>query len=212
MMKRLYIFFLLMGLCAGVQAQKMRDSFAQMPDSLLELLTRNNRLDCIDFIENNMPARVRNAFDNYVELKELTPNYLRMELSSADYLELALLEGSDSVRYICWVRTYKGPSEESKVKMYTSDWKEIRDRKILPTLDCSGFWTKPDTVSAEQFDEFKRWVGLPLIKVSLDASKGTLTYALQVDEMDETDRKKLEPFLRAQVYRWNRTTCGWDLE
>ena len=212
MMKRLYILFLFMALCAGMQAQKMRDCFAQMPDSLLELLTRNNRLDCIDFIENNMSARVKNAFDNYVELKELTPNYLRMELSSADYLELALLDSADSLQYICWVRTYKGPSEESIVRMYTSDWKEVCDRKVLPTIDCTGFWAKSDTISAEQIDEFKRWVGLPLIKVSLDASKGTLTYALQVDEMDESDRKKMKPFLRAQVYRWNSSTCRWDLE
>lgn len=212
MMKRLNILFLLMALCAGMQAQKMRDCFAQMPDSLLELLTRNNRLDCIDFIENNMPARVKNAFDNYVELKELTSNYLRMELSSADYLELALLGSTDSLQYICWVRTYKGPSEESIVRMYTSDWKEVSNREMLPTLERSGFWTKPDTVSAEQLDEFKHWVGLPLIKVSLDASKGTLTYALQVDEMDEADRKKVEPLLRAQVYRWNSSACRWELE
>ena len=40
-------FFLAIGLLtwqAGA-AQKMRDVFAAMPDSLLEIMTRNNRLD-----------------------------------------------------------------------------------------------------------------------------------------------------------------------
>ena len=44
---------------AGAQL-KMREVFAQLPDSVLPLMTRNNRLDCIDFIENGMEARVKN--------------------------------------------------------------------------------------------------------------------------------------------------------
>ena len=47
----------------------MRDVFAQMPDSVLPAVTRNNRLDCIDFIDNNLEAKVRNAFDDYVTLE-----------------------------------------------------------------------------------------------------------------------------------------------
>ena len=51
-----------MGLMAvqSLAAQKMRDVFATMPDSVLGLMTKNNRLDCIDFIENDMEAKVRN--------------------------------------------------------------------------------------------------------------------------------------------------------
>ena len=33
----------------ALQAQKMRDVFAAMPDSVLGIMTKNNRLDCIDF-------------------------------------------------------------------------------------------------------------------------------------------------------------------
>ena len=39
---------------------RMRQVFAEMPDSILGILTKYNRLDCIDFIENNLPAKVEN--------------------------------------------------------------------------------------------------------------------------------------------------------
>ena len=53
----------------ALQAQKMRDVFAAMPDSVLGIMTKNNRLDCIDFIENDMEAKVRNRFDGFSVLK-----------------------------------------------------------------------------------------------------------------------------------------------
>ena len=42
--------FLLMAVwwAQAVPAQKMRDVFAALPDSLLGIMTKNNRLDCID--------------------------------------------------------------------------------------------------------------------------------------------------------------------
>ena len=35
---------------AWAQEVKMRDIFAQAPDSIFPLMTKNNKLDCIDFL------------------------------------------------------------------------------------------------------------------------------------------------------------------
>ena len=51
-MKRLLFFILHSSFfisCAMAQPM-MRDVFAAMPDSVLPLVTKNNRLDCIDFM------------------------------------------------------------------------------------------------------------------------------------------------------------------
>ncbi len=69
----------------------MRDVFASMPDSIAPMVTRNNRLDCIDYIENNMEARVRNILDEYVTLEALTADYARFRTSPSAFLELKLL-------------------------------------------------------------------------------------------------------------------------
>ena len=72
-MKKIFLssllFLVVLSSCAQV---RMRDVFAQLPDSVLPLLTKNNRLDCIDFIENNMEARVKNRFNDHVVLEALT--------------------------------------------------------------------------------------------------------------------------------------------
>ena len=105
MKKSLFFLIFLLSL-QGVSAQRMRDVFASMPDSVLEVMTKNNRLDCIDFIENNMEARVRNRFDGFSELKTLTKDYLNLNLTSSCLVEMKLLPVADSISYICVVKTY----------------------------------------------------------------------------------------------------------
>ena len=68
----------------------MRDVFAAMPDSVLGIMTKNNRLDCIDFIENTMAAKVHNRFDGDTELKALTVDYLELQLTKNCRVEMKL--------------------------------------------------------------------------------------------------------------------------
>ncbi|MBR6998224.1 MAG: DUF3256 family protein, partial [Prevotella sp.] len=41
----------------------MADLFKAMPDSLMPYLTKNNRLDMIDFMEANMKAEITNQLE-----------------------------------------------------------------------------------------------------------------------------------------------------
>ena len=68
-MKRILLFSIFVFAVSAVcPAQKMSEVFASAPYDVLPLMTRNNRLDCIDFIENNMEARVKDKFDNDPDL------------------------------------------------------------------------------------------------------------------------------------------------
>ena len=118
MKKRIYLTSLLMltGVNLLAQEVKMRDLFAAMPDSLLPLVTRNNRLDCIDFIENHLEARVKNKLDQYVELKKLTEDYLLFQTSQKGYLEMKYVPNTDSTGVLYLVRTCLGPIADSSVK------------------------------------------------------------------------------------------------
>ena len=82
-MGRFFLFMMVLWVGHTAMAQKMRDVFASMPDSILEVMTKNNRLDCIDFIEHGMEARVRNRFDGFTQLKAMTLDYL--DLRSAGW-------------------------------------------------------------------------------------------------------------------------------
>ena len=69
----------------------MRDIYASAPDTIFPLLTKNNRLDQIDFRENNMKAEVKNRFDDRSELLVLTDRYLKLQLSERCLVEMKLL-------------------------------------------------------------------------------------------------------------------------
>ena len=86
MKKYIVSFFLCMLSCAVSAQLYMRDVFAQLPDSVLPLMTKNNRLDCIDFIENGMEARVKNLFDDQVVLDSLTEDFLSIRTNDGSYV------------------------------------------------------------------------------------------------------------------------------
>ena len=121
-MGRFFLFMMVLWVGHTAMAQKMRDVFAAMPDSILEVMTKNNRLDCIDFIEHGMEARVRNRFDGFTQLKAMTLDYLDLQLTAQCRVEMKLLPAKDSLNYVCMVRTYAGPVRESVVTLYTPEW------------------------------------------------------------------------------------------
>lgn len=129
----------------------MRDVFAAMPDSVLPMVSKNNRLDCIDFIENQMEAKVRNALDEYVTLEALTSDYARFRTSNASLMEMKLLKQADSTLVLAVVRTVQmGESgtpqrmEDSNLTLFTTDWVRMSAptvvaRKTVESLGLESF-------------------------------------------------------------------------
>ncbi len=208
-------FFLLIGLMswqagaartspapAGL-AQPMRDVFASMPDSILEIMTKNNRLDCIDFIEHNMEAKVRNRFDGYTVLKQLTLDYLDLQLTKNCRVEMKLLPVKDSVDYICVVRTYAGPVQESTVRLYTPQWEELPATAWMEWPDYEAFWTTNDTINAEEVERLQRLQDMRFVKAGLQPDDMRLTLSLQPGEVEKETAGRMEAVIRPLVYEWD---------
>ena len=173
----------------AVQAQPiaMRDVFAAMPDSILPMVTKNNRLDCIDFIENHMEARVRNKADEYVTLEALTADYARFRTSALAVLEMKLLPVSDSTAVLCLVTTIQtgeeGTSrrlEDSQIRFLASDWSPL-----------------PTPVP------FERPADSPFLQMALSADDVTLTLTPQTALMTIEEREEMKEAPKAVVMRWN---------
>ena len=196
---------LLMGLMAvqSLAAQKMRDVFATMPDSVLGLMTKNNRLDCIDFIENDMEAKVRNRFDGFTVLKALTVDYLDLQLTKNCRVEMKLLPAGDSLNYICLSRTYSGPVPESVVELYTADWREMPGAEWIPRPAYADFWTEHDSVDAEEAERLQRLQDMRFVQASLQPDDMRLTYTLQPGEVEKEEAGRMEELLRPVVYEWD---------
>lgn len=175
-------------LTCQASGKRMREVFAEAPDSIFPFLTRNNRLDCIDFIENNMPARVKNRFDSYSEVKALTDDYMLIRLSSRSQVEMKLVPRTvqgDTI--LCLVHTVEAGAADSKVRFYTPEWKDLTIEWTRPSVDAFV-----EDGMKEEARAFLR--ALPLMTASLSTDDTTLTWHLQT--------KVLEPSLREEAAKY----------
>ena len=184
-MKKLLLLFLLSVVCCQwsvVKAQtRIRDIYASTPDSIFPLLTKNNRLDQIDFRENNMQAVVKNKFDDHSELLVLNDKYLKLKLSEHCVVEMRLL--SDST--FCMVQTYNAPASDSRIRFFDANWNELSQTIERPSVD--EFLSEDVDIDARLALQ-----ALPLIKASLSESDDTITFELQTSELTREQRQKVE--------------------
>ena len=69
----------------------VRKLFAEMPDSVIPYLTKNNRLDLIDFMDSNMKAEVTNELGGKSLMTALTDDSLSLRLNDACQIQLMLV-------------------------------------------------------------------------------------------------------------------------
>ena len=105
-MRTIILIMLAMSGLSAFSQTKAKDVFAAAPDSIFPLLTTNNRLDCIDLIENNMKATVKNKLEQKAEMSVLTDSYLQIKPSEKSTAEIKVLDDST----FCLISTCMGPA------------------------------------------------------------------------------------------------------
>jgi hypothetical protein len=186
---------------------KMADVFANMPDSIIPYLTKNNRLDCIDFKASKMAAIVKNKFDDNSELITINDNYLDMKLSECAQLEMKLLpyisKEGDSTQIICKIITCSAPEAESNIVFYTTDWKRLNIDEYVSIPSFDNFWIKPDTMTLVKYNTLRSYIDPIMIRASLSEKDYSMTFSLAKPLLSKDDKKQLEGICIPQKMIWN---------
>lgn len=222
---------LLLCICLGVcnsfpvgrlsaQQIPMRDIFAAMPDSVLPLVSKNNRLDCIDFIENNMEAKVRNRMDSYVTLEALTPHYLRFRTSANAYIEMRSLtwhpDDTTSTQIVALVRTAEGGVGDMVVRhshltFMTPDWHPFPVSFESPLLNAYFTGSVSDSTLVEAASQARRSLQyFQSVALRLSADEETLTCTLQTGDLSIDERRAVEQLVQPVVLRWKGTKFAFQ--
>lgn len=126
-MKRLLAFSTLLAVTLSVTAadgQQLRQAFTSMPDSLLPYLSRNNRLDMMDFMDSHMKAEVTNLLDGKSEMTQLTSDSLTVRLSSSSRFTLTVTPDTTLVVERTWQTT--DGQWESIEEYYDTSWHPLK--------------------------------------------------------------------------------------
>lgn len=141
------LFFWLLSFALSSNAQTMTTIIQTMPDSILPQLTRNNRLDFIDYLASNMKAETTNRLGGKSEMTILSDTYTNIRLSESAEVAFKLLTTDTGDKLIMQIYTYTLP-ESLKVShptFYSLEWKIIPPDTYLP-----GYILHPDYNTACQ--------------------------------------------------------------
>ena len=192
----------------AVAQTSMQEVFKSMPDSLMPLLTENNRLDFIDFVASNMEAKVTNTLGGQSVLTQLTDRYLHIRLSAASEVQMRLLPLSvpvDSMnQMICLVRTYGTPDsgQESSVTFYSCSWRHL-PLSVSGLVAPQELLHQPATMSQERFSEVTKMLEPSFIVARLSDVADELTFSLVPTCIPEDDVTDIESVRVSKSVKWN---------
>lgn len=187
-----------------IGAQDMRTLLVAMPDSILPLLTKNNRMDCVDFVDSKMKAEVKNRLGEVSELKVLTKDYLLLQMTSQSTVEMKLLSVNDSAKVVCVVRTVCAPVCDSAVEFYDISWKRLKTADYIACPSVDSFFRNPAQTDLP-YQLLREKADVDLIKASLSVERAVIRFEYTTpDYLSEDDREKIRPYLRKDplVYSW----------
>lgn len=204
MMNRLkYLFLLLLMAAPAVQARTpIRQWLTAMPDSVMPLLTKNNRLDFIDFQESKMEAVVTNRLDGKSQMNALTDDYLHISYTRTCDVAMKLLPLTDSVDILCMVTTVKATVDDSHVAFFDESWQPIEASALFaePILEDFKRTEVEDSADAA-------WRKMDIFFKSYELSPDTTTLTCRLEAtnfLNEEDRRAVTPYLKcdALVFSW----------
>ena len=196
-MKKIYVILLFWVACtAGVCAQGMRTLFVEAADTLFPLLTATNKVDCIDFIDAGMRARVTNKLDGKSELVTITHDYLLLRSSGSSTVEMKMLPfAGDTV--IAVVRSVSAEASDSRITFYNRDWSVAPVTFEKPAI-------KDFFVASDSAEYYMRLCDIYLVKLSLSPSDDSLVAEYTMPAyMNPDEAAAVRRFLLPVRFRWS---------
>ncbi|NDV66326.1 DUF3256 family protein [Bacteroides sp. 224] len=206
-MKKILLFLFAFTLFTSAYAQEAKTLFLKSPESVTPLLTEVNRADFIDFLESNMKAKVKNRFESESEMTDLTADYIRIQMTPQSTWEMKVLPVDDAQSIICIISTACAPICDSRIQLYTADWKPLNYNLYITLPKKEDFFlAQPDDTSTEDFRILYKKADLFLVKASLSKESKVLTFSYTTPEyMVKEDAEKLSEYLREPLmYTWNQ--------
>ena len=107
---------------ASAQSVTIRDVFRQMPDSLMPYLSKNNRLDFIDFMDSGMKAEVKNQLGGTSQMMALGDDSLTIRMNPSLRADILLMDST-----VVMIETFTVDSiyGQSRVHYFDTAWNPI---------------------------------------------------------------------------------------
>lgn len=187
-------------------AQNIDQQYKNMPDRLNPTLSKENRLELIEYYKVRQSDSIQNRFGNTARIlvRDTLLQYLKIQNTPNSTFEMLMLQKSETSTITGIIRTVCGPICHSSIRFYDDNWNPSNVQFKMPkTIE----WLNKDSLASSTLD--KKWVEEVLkdnfISLSyLPEKKQIIAQNNILLFLSEADRKVIEPLLYKKniSYRW----------
>ena len=202
-MKKLFCVVLLAMVVLSAWAKKpMRQWLTSMPDSVMPLLTMNNRLDFIDFFDSHMDAVVTNRLEGKSRMDTLTDDYVSIAYTRSSHVSMKLLPLTDTTDVLCMVTTMHANVEDSRVAFFAEGWTELDKESLLDEPALIDFY-KPALADSIAGADAKIDIFFKTYTLSAESNRMECELS-SVNYLSEEDRKSITTWVKDTpiIYEW----------
>lgn len=194
----------------SIIAQTVEKWFVNMPDGLNPTLSKQNRLELLEYYKAGQGDSVTNRYGNQARLVAFDSinQSLVVKNTTNSIFEMKMLDLVDSKKIIGVIYTVCAPICQSYIQFYDTAWNPI---PIQFTMPQAIEWLNKDSLENKNLDT--QWVGKVLensfIKFTFDATKNSIiAHNNSLEFMNEIDRKLFQSLMddKPNVYILNQRT------
>ncbi|MEI7502761.1 MAG: DUF3256 family protein [Paludibacter sp.] len=197
-----------------LSAQTVDKYYVNMPDEQNPTLSKQNRLELIEYHKAGKGDSIANRFGNQAILLSLDTlnNRLAVKNTPSSTFEMKMLSMNDSIQTIGIIRTVCGSICQSSVEFYDTVWHQI---PLQFTMPKAVNWLNEVSLSTASVDQ--QWVrnvlGTSFVSLSFDTTKQQITAKNNsLEFLSESDRKIISPFVIDKLLNYKLVGRTWILE
>lgn len=158
----------------------VRQVFADLESPALELLTKEMRLDMLDYWDVDSVYKVSNVMDGLSWIEKKTDSYLKVHITNVSNIEIKILpEKKENIVMTIYTVGSDPQAADSQINFYDSTLKPIETSKHLKLPELKDFFEIPKG-SRTSMKEIREMVPFPTIAYSVSPDLNQLTATLTV--------------------------------
>lgn len=202
-MKRIIVALMMSVVLVSAKSADIKNLFVEMPDSIMPLLVKNNRLDMLDYMDIGMSAKVKNKLGGESEMTLLKDDMISISMTDVTEYDIKLFYGKDSLVTIAVIETVKGGYSDSNISFYNTKWEKLNTTNLIKMPVLEDFINKKSLRNEENkklLDEliYRMFV----VDVAPDTNTLSVVFSSAEYIIDKDVRNSI--FARYSIiYRWN---------
>ena len=195
-------------------AQNVEKLYVNMPDALNPTLSKQNRLELLEYHKASQGDSIDNRFGNkaYLSILDTLQKYIVVKNTPNSTFEMKVLKLENDVPLIGIIRTVCAPVCQSKVEFYDTAWNKI---SLQFTMPKAIEWINESALSQETID--RKWLENLLensfITLTFDAAnQEIIAKNNSLDYVNEVDRKLVAPLLFDKKRSYKLEVRSWILK